>query len=52
MNINETEVVEMTESESQMLVEAIKIIVEKAETKEEALQLINRVQEKGKKKPQ
>lgn len=50
MNKKDIEVHGMTDKQSQMLLEAIKIIAEKAETKEEIKEAIERIQEKGKKK--
>lgn len=52
MNNNNNEVNGMTDKQSQMLLEAIKIIAERAETKEEVEEAINRIQEKGKVKAQ
>lgn len=50
MNNKKHEVQSMTDKQSQMLLEAIKIIVEKSENKEEIKEAINRIQEKGIKK--
>ena len=52
MNKTRREVNHMTDKQTQMLLEAIKIIVEKAKSKEEALEDIKRIQEQGKKNPQ
>ena len=52
MNKNKNEVNGMTDKQSQMLLEAIKIIAEKAETKEEVEEAIERIQKKGKEKAQ
>lgn len=51
MNKSRREVRNMTDRQTQML-EAIKIIVEKAKSKEEAIKDIKRIQSQGKKKPQ
>lgn len=52
MNKKDNEVNGMTDKQSQMLLEAIKIIAEKAETKEEVIQAIEEIQNKGKGKAQ
>lgn len=52
MEKNTSEVKRMTDKQSQMLLEAIKIIAEKSETKEEFLKELDRIQAQGKKKPQ
>lgn len=52
MNNKANEVDRMTDKQSQMLLEAIKIIAERAETKEEVKEAIERIQEKGKEKAQ
>ena len=52
MKNKDYEVVRMTDKQSRMLLEAIKIIAERAETKEEIIEAIDRIQEKGKEKAQ
>ncbi len=52
MNKNNPEVQKMTDKQTQQFIEAIKIIAEKSETKDEILEALNRIQEKGKKNPQ
>lgn len=52
MNKSTNEVHQMTDKQAQMLLEAIKIIVEKATSKEDALEQIERIQAQGNKKPQ
>lgn len=52
MNKKGNEVKTMTDKQAQMLLEAIKIVAEKAETKEEVIEAIERVQKKGKEKAQ
>ena len=52
MNKSRNEVNHMTDKQTQMMLEAIKIIVEKAKSKDEALKYIKRIQAQGKKKPQ
>ena len=52
MNKTKQEVHTMTNTQTQQFIEAIKIITEKSETKEEILEALNRIQEKGKKNPQ
>lgn len=42
----------MTDKQAQMLLEAIKIIIEKCGSKEEEIEALSRIQEKGIKKPQ
>lgn len=42
----------MTDKQSQMLLEAIKVIIEKSQDKEEMLEAIDRIQQKGIKKPE
>lgn len=44
-------VVGMTDTQTQQMLEALKIIAEKSKTPEEIQEAINRIQEKGKKKP-
>ena len=46
------EVNKMTDKQFQMVLEAIKIIVKTAPSKDEALESINQIQAKGIKKPQ
>ena len=52
MNKNNQGVQKMTDKQTQQFIEAIKIIAEKSETKDEILEALNRIQEKGKKNPQ
>lgn len=42
----------MTDKQTNQLLEAIKIIAERAKSKEEFLRSLNRIQSQGKKKPQ
>ena len=46
MNNNENEAETMTNGETLALLEALKIIIERAETKEEEIEAINRIQSK------
>lgn len=46
MNNDENEVETMTNSETLALLEAVKIIIERADTKEEEIEAINRIQSK------
>lgn len=52
--VNETksEVMQMTDKQTQMFLEAIKVIAEKSESKEEFLKELDRIQAQGIKKPQ
>ena len=52
MDKTKSEVQRMTDRQSQMLLEAIKVIAEKSETKEEFLKELDRIQAQGIKKPQ
>lgn len=52
MNENKNEVNRMTDKQTQMFIEAIKVIAEKSESKEEFLKELDRIQSQGKKKPQ
>ena len=52
MNKTKSEVNRMTDKQTQQFIEALKIITEKSETKDEILEALNRIQEKGKKNPQ
>ena len=52
MNKSKSEVKQMTDKQTQQFIEAIKIIAEKSESKDEILEALNRIQEKGKKNPQ
>lgn len=42
----------MTDKQAQMLLESIKIIAQQSKSKEEFLEALNQIQEKGKKNPQ
>ena len=46
MNNDENEVETMTNGETLALLEAVKIIIERADTKEEEIEAINRIQSK------
>ena len=52
MTKSKNEVKQMTDNQAQMLIEAIKVVAEKSQSKEEFLKELDRIQSKGKKKPQ
>ncbi len=52
MNKTKSEVMQMTDKQTQMFLEAIKVIAEKSESKEEFLKELDRIQAQGIKKPQ
>lgn len=52
MNKAKREVMRMTDRQAQMFLEAIKVIAEKSESKDEYLKALDRIQTQGIKKPQ
>lgn len=52
VNKTKSEVMQMTDKQTQMFLEAIKVIAEKSESKEEFLKELDRIQAQGIKKPQ